>query len=70
MNKRRFRPLTGTQHVRYAGVITLEDIKKKFNIPDGATVSVKVPGGGDWSGMDIDMGVDFETINVSWEKIR
>jgi len=35
------------------------------DIPDGASVHVRVPGGGDWSNMDLEIGVDAP-LTVIW----
>lgn len=37
----------------------------KYDIPDNATVTVLVPGGGDWSNMTLDIGVDAP-LAVEW----
>jgi len=51
---------------KYSGVITLDDLRKKFNIPVNAEVRVRVPGGGDWSNQDLDVTEIF----VMWEELR
>lgn len=41
-------------------------LRTRFTIPDNAKVFIHVPGGGDYSNMDLD--VDEETpLQVSWE---
>ena len=36
--------------------------------PSHARVLIRVPGGGDWSNMDIELGEDVEVIRVCWEE--
>lgn len=36
-----------------------------FSVPDGASITVPVPGGGDWSNMDLDIDEDT-AIEVTW----
>jgi len=52
---------------RVGAKITAAMIRKAFGLPDGATVSVRVPGGGDWSNQVLDIDRDT-TIAVSWEE--
>jgi len=35
-----------------------------WKVPSGADITVRVPGGGDWSGMDLDL--DEHNINIDW----
>lgn len=51
-------------------VITLEDLRKAFNIPDNASVFVLVPRGGDYSGTTLDFDRDFEGIKVQWTTVE
>ena len=39
-----------------------------YPIPETATVTVSVPGGGDWSGMDLDIG-DDAMLDIRWTEI-
>lgn len=45
--------------------------EKGYRVPDDAKVFVPVPGGGDWSNMDLDIGKADERalITVSWESV-
>lgn len=52
------------------GIITLEDLRKAFKLPKDALVTVQVPGGGDWSNMQIEMGAEFPGLEVAWKKER
>ena len=52
------------------GIITVEDVRRKFNLPPNAEVTVRVPGGGNWSGLDAVLGEDVPHINVKVETIR
>jgi hypothetical protein len=68
MAKKRFTrtmPIRNTIH--YHGVITADDIKRKFKIPAQAQITMTVPGGGNWSGMSIVMGEDFPHLTVTWD---
>lgn len=53
-----------------SGVITADDIRRKFRLPANAKITVTVPGGADWSGMDIELGTDFEKIDVTVEETK
>lgn len=62
-----------TSKHRFTAHITLEDIRKRFGVPEHAVVTVRVPGGGDWSSQDIAMGLpngngDFDQLTVVWEE--
>lgn len=50
----------------YQGKITLDDLRIKFDIPPQAKVTIRVPGGGDWSNQDIELDNKENVINVSW----
>lgn len=66
--RRRFRVRELSEIKQYEGKITLVDLRKRFNIPDRAEVTVRVPGGADWSNTDLSlMDVD---ITVRWEEVK
>jgi hypothetical protein len=44
------------------GALTAAQIRKAFNIPDNASITVHVPGGGDWSSTDLEV----EKLDVEW----
>ena len=52
------------------GLITPDDIRKKFNLPPHAEITVRVPGGGNWAGLDANLGEDIPHIGVKVETIR
>ena len=52
------------------GLITADDIRKKFNLPANAEITVRIPGGGNWSGLDANLGEDIPHIGVKVETIR
>lgn len=52
------------------GIITPDDIRKKFNLPKHAEITVRVPGGGDWSGMDAEIGNEIPHIHVKVESFE
>lgn len=58
--------ITGIRYVHYE--ISLEDIKEKFGFEGNVTVSVQVPGGGDYSNCPIVLGEDFPKIRVMIEE--
>jgi len=35
--------------------ITADEIRQKFYLPDDCTIFVEVPGGGDWSNMELEI---------------
>lgn len=39
-----------------------------IDVPANASVFVKVPGGGDWSNMALDIGIDTD-IDIVWEVV-
>jgi hypothetical protein len=47
------------------GVITEKMLREAFAIPKGAKIFIQVPGGGDYSNMDL----DIEEIIVTWIEI-
>jgi len=53
--------------IRRTGEITAEVLRKTFGIPAGATISVTVPGGGDWSNCELDLD-HHGPISVSWSE--
>lgn len=65
-----FKATVVSTKVRYERVITVDEIRRKFCIPDQAKVSIEVPGGGDWSGMELSIGDDIGHIKVSWEETK
>ena len=61
---------TKTIHTRrqYEMQITAEAIRERFKIPIEAELTVTVPRGGDWSGLDLTIGGDeVPYITASWE---
>jgi hypothetical protein len=66
----RFKKVAYLEKISYYGIITLEDLQKKFNIPEGARVTVQVPGGGDYSNTKLEIGTDVDGIEVRWEVIK
>jgi hypothetical protein len=56
-----------TTTTRYTGTISVKDLRKKFKIPEDATITVHVPGGGDWSDMNLDL--EEIPIQVSWVEV-
>jgi len=58
----------------FRGIITLEELREAFGLPADAEVTVRVPGGGDWSNEDITMGSkeasngQFDEILVTWNE--
>lgn len=48
-------------------VYTAEDLRKHLKLPRGAKLFVHVPGGGDWSSMDLEIGVETN-LEVAWTK--
>ncbi|UFK26730.1 hypothetical protein [Roseobacter phage RDJL6] len=42
-------------------------IKRHLGIPNNARITVAVPGGGDWSNMDLDLDAGH-TLDISWEE--
>lgn len=68
MTGRRFKAKELSRTVTYAGVITLDDLRKKFNIPADAEVYVRVPGGADWSNTDLDL--KDAPVQVRWERVK
>lgn len=40
------------------------------NLPADATLSVQVPGGGDWSNCNLEIGEDVDRLNVSYEQTK
>lgn len=57
-----------TETVRKCTVrLNASRIREAFNLPIDAEVTFRVPGGADWSGLDV--GVDDENpVTVSWEE--
>lgn len=71
MSKRRFKIDTyDNSRVVTSGKITAADLRAAFKIPDDAEISVSIPTGGDWSGMDATLGTDIPHIDVRWERIK
>lgn len=58
---------TVTTRAVFTAHVTADDIRRAFNFPKTAEVTVTVPGGGDWSGSDLDIGSDIPHVTVSWE---
>lgn len=52
---------------RYSAEITIADIRKRFRLPEDAEVYIRVPGGGDWSNMDLEIDTD-RPLRARWEK--
>jgi len=61
--------------------ITGDMIRKAFNFPDSAVVVFRVPGGGDWSGMNVEIEEDTpikvtiskkyaEEYTIPWEPVK
>lgn len=46
-------------------VLTRDDITRAFKFPSHADVRINVPGGGDWSGMSLDVDNECPVV-VSW----
>lgn len=69
MAKRRFKVKELSETRKFEGTITIEDLRKAFKIPDCASVTVRVPGGGDWSNTDLDIDRDT-SITVTWEEVK
>lgn len=53
---------------RYEGVIPLAELKVRFNLPNQARITVEIPGGGDWSGMEVAIGEEIPHLKVAWEE--
>lgn len=68
MSRHRFKVKQLQEIRKYQGVITLEDLRKKFNIPAHADVVVHVPGGGDWS--NTSLNIKDHPIEVTWEEVK
>jgi len=66
---KRFKVVQLQTTTRYKGVITLDDLRKKFDIPNHADVSISVPSG---MGGELSMGehLDFGHLDVSWEEVK
>lgn len=45
------------------------DIKRHLGLPSNARIEVRVPGGGDWSNMDLDLNAGH-TLDISWETVE
>jgi hypothetical protein len=54
----------------WRGTITPADIRRKFNLHESAVITLTVPGGADWSGMTVELGVEVDHLSVKVEKIR
>lgn len=59
-----------TESQAHSLTLTDEDLiallnKAGLDIPDGAVVTVAVPGGGDWSNTDLHIE-DYRTIDIDW----
>lgn len=68
---RRFKVTKLSETVRYSGIITAADLRKKFNIPIGAEITVDIPSGGDWSGESVEIGGEsIPHIKVDWEEVK
>jgi len=67
---RRFKIVEQSNTTIYRGVITAEDLRKQFKIPDKAEITVMVPTGGDWSGTELEIGKDVPGIRVQWENVK
>lgn len=57
---------TITKTVLHEVFITSADLKRKFDLPMAADVSVRVPGGGDWSNKDLDIDNGNSVVRVAW----
>ncbi|AKQ75832.1 hypothetical protein FDH82_gp42 [Roseobacter phage RDJL Phi 2] len=44
-------------------------IRRLLALPNDAHIKVTVPGGGDWSGMDLDLD-SGTTLDISWETVK
>lgn len=51
----------------HTATISAEDIKKAFGLPDDCELCVEVPSGGDYSGVELEIGYDTE-LTVKWEE--
>ena len=58
---------TNSVEVTRSDIIQLVEKKCDVEIPPGAKVCVHIPGGGDWSNVDLDIGVNDTLVHVSWE---
>lgn len=67
-NFKRFKVSELSETRKFSGVITLDDLRRKFNIPAGADVFIKVPSGGDWSNTNLDLSEVM--IQVEWEEVK
>lgn len=58
-----------TTHTRqvYTMQISAHAIRQNFNLPPDAEVSVTVPSGADWSGMELTIGDDVPHVTATWE---
>jgi hypothetical protein len=52
------------------GTITVDMLRKAFQLPDHAEITITVPTGGDWSGMNITFGEDFNELRVKVEDVK
>ena len=46
--------------------ITREDLIKAFGLPDNASISVSVPGGGDWSNCELPIDRHTRALSATW----
>ena len=68
---RRFKASILSETVRYSGIITAADLRKQFNIPEAAEITVDIPSGGDWSGESVEVGGDaIPHIKIEWEEVK
>lgn len=58
--------VTRTTTSKFSAVITAEEIRKAFGLPEEAQIEFQVPGGGNWSNLRIDIDAD-NPIHVRWE---
>lgn len=65
MRRRRFRASETSRTVQYEGVITLTDLRKKFNIPAHAEVFIE--GNGYRERVDVDVDTPLK---VSWQEVK
>ena len=47
--------------------LSKDQLAKLLDLPAGATISVDVPGGGDWSNTTLEVGEFGVTLNIEWE---
>lgn len=56
--------------VSHKVTITIEDIRKRFRLPDDAKVCFTVPGGADWSGMSVPLDENVEPLIGRWHRME